>query len=199
MWGRGQSGLLSCACGPNLPSSTRVSFSAASDDRHIAAYLPYDRQSLNVREYERKQGNMAIDVQAGFLRDAHGKKLLQPLPFGPKARLILMHLCSEAVRQKSATIEIADTFTGFVRGMGFSDSGGKKGPLTAFKQQLNALSACTIHISAWTGERARMKLSCRSKMSICGCRITPISAPFGPARSPSATPCSTACNATRSR
>ena len=135
---------------------------APADMRHIHSVLalcglPYDRQPLNVREYERKQGNMAIDVQAGFLRDPNGKKILQPLPFGPKSRLILMHLCSEAVRQKSATIEIADTFTGFVRDMGFSDSGGKKGPMTAFKQQLNALAACTIRISAWTGERSRMK------------------------------------------
>ena len=135
---------------------------ALGDIRHIHSVLalcglPYDRQPLDVRDYERKQGNMAIDVQAGFLRDPNGNKVLQPLPFGPKARLILMHLCSEAVRQKSATIEIADTFTGFVRDIGFSDSGGKKGPLTAFKQQLNALAACTIRISAWTGERSRMK------------------------------------------
>ena len=132
------------------------------DVRHIHSILalcglPYNRQPLVMRDYERKQGNMAIDVQAGFLRDPNGNKILQPLPFGPKARLILMHLCSEAVRQKSATIEIADTFTGFVRDIGFSDSGGKKGPLTAFKQQLNALAACTIRISAWTGERSRMK------------------------------------------
>ena len=62
-------------------------------------------------------------------------------------RIILMHLCSEAVRQKSATIDIADTFTGFVRDLGFPDSGGKKGPLTAFKEQLNALSACTMRMT----------------------------------------------------
>lgn len=135
---------------------------ALTDVRHIHSVLalcglPYDRQPLAVRDYERKQGNMAIDVQAGFLRDVNGNKILQPLPFGPKARLILMHLCSEAVRQKSATVEIADTFTGFVRDMGFPDSGGKKGPLTAFRQQLNALAACTIRMSAWTGERARMR------------------------------------------
>ena len=49
-----------------------------------------------LRDFERKQGNMAIDVQAGFLRDGQGNKILQPLPFGPKVRLILMHLCSEA-------------------------------------------------------------------------------------------------------
>jgi hypothetical protein len=132
------------------------------DVRHIHSVLalcglPYDRQPLEMREFERIQGNMAIDITAGFLRDPNGNKILQPLPFGPKARLILMHLCSEAVRQKSAKIEIAESLTGFVRDMGFSDSGGKKGPMTAFKRQLNALAACTIRMSVWNGQSAKVK------------------------------------------
>ena len=77
---------------------------------------------------------MALDVPAGFLRDPSGEKIPQPIPFGPKARLILMHLCSESILQKSLTIEIAETLTSFVRDMGFPDSGVKKGPLSAFKE-----------------------------------------------------------------
>lgn len=124
-----------------------------SDIRHIHSVLaicglPYERLPLEERDYGVVQGNMAVDVQAGFLRDGKGQKIYQPVPFGPKARLILMHLCSEAVRQKSPTIEIADTLTGFVRDMGFSDSGGKRGPLTAFREQINALAACTMRITA---------------------------------------------------
>jgi hypothetical protein len=135
---------------------------AREDMRHIHSVLaicglPYKRLPPDVREFERKQGNMALDVSAGFLRDTNGIKRPQPVPFGPKARLILMHLCSEAIRQKSATIDIAETFTGFVRDLGFPDSGGKKGPLTAFKEQLNALSACTMRMSVWTGERVRTR------------------------------------------
>ena len=135
---------------------------ALDDMRHIHSVLaicglPYRRLPPDVRDFERKQGNMALDVSAGFLRDPDGNKVLQPVPFGPKARLILMHLCSEAIRQKSATIDIADTFTGFVRDLGFPDSGGKRGPLTAFKEQLNALSACTMRMSVWTGERVRTR------------------------------------------
>lgn len=132
------------------------------DLRHIHSVLaicslPYRRLPPGARDFERKQGNMALDVSAGFLRDPNGNKIMQPVPFGPKARLILMHLCSEAVRQKSATIEIADTFTGFVRDLGFNDSGGKRGALTAFKEQLNALSACTMRMSVWTGDRVRTR------------------------------------------
>lgn len=134
----------------------------ADDIRHLHSVLaicglPYDRQPLEVREFSREQGNMAIDVMAGSLRGPNGSKTLQPLPFGPKARLILMHLCSEAIRQQSPTIEIADTFTAFVREMGFSDSGGRKGPLTAFREQLNALATCSIKISSWSGSNVRSR------------------------------------------
>lgn len=132
------------------------------DLRHVHSVLaicglPYERLPGAQRDFARKQGNMALDVTAGFLRDAHGNAVLQPVPFGPKARLVLMHLCSQAVEQKTATIEIAESFTGFVRDMGFSDSGGKRGPLHAFKEQLNALAACSMRISVWNGESVRTR------------------------------------------
>jgi hypothetical protein len=143
-------------------SALELAEPSKQDLRHIHSVLaicglPYDRLPLQQRDFERKQGNMALDVTAGFLRDPNGEKVIQPVPFGPKARLILMHLCSEAIRQKSPTIEIADTLTGFVRDMGFPDSGGKKGPLTAFKEQLNALAACTMKLTVWNGERVRTR------------------------------------------
>lgn len=119
--------------------------------------LPYDRLPASQRDYSRKQGNMALDITSGTLRDANGTPHVQPVPFGPKARLVLMHLCSESIRQKSATIEIADSLTGFVRDMGFSDSGGRKGPLNAFKEQLNALAAASMRISVWEQDRVRMR------------------------------------------
>lgn len=131
------------------------------DLRHIHSVLaicglPYDNMG-DVRRFERRQGNMSLVVTAGELPTPHGQWQAQPLPYGPKARLILMHLCSEAIRQKSATIEIADTFTAFVRDMGFADSGGARGPLTAFKQQLNALAACNMNLATWDGKTAKTK------------------------------------------
>ena len=134
---------------------------ADKDDlRHIHSVLamcglPYTRQPIEVREYERKQGRMSLVVEAGKLRNPEtGERMAQPLPFGPKSRLLLMHLCSEAIRQKSATIEIADSLTGFIRDMGFPVTGGKKGTLNAFKEQINALAACKLAVGMWDGTRA---------------------------------------------
>ena len=133
-----------------------------ADVRHIHSVLavcgmPYERQAVDVRRYERRQGNMSLLVSAGEIMAPTGEWMPQPLPFGPKARLILMHLCSEAVRQKSPTIELADTFTAFVRELGFADNGGRGGALTAFKEQLNALAACDIRVGTWNGTTAKTK------------------------------------------
>ena len=130
------------------------------DLRHIHSVLamcglPYTRQPLDVREYERRQGRMSLVVEAGKLRNPEtGDREAQPLPFGPKSRLLLMHLCSEAIRQKSATIEIADSLTGFIRDMGFPVTGGKKGTINAFKEQINALAACKLSVGMWDGNRS---------------------------------------------
>jgi hypothetical protein len=132
------------------------------DLRHIHSVLaicglPHERQPLEVRRYVREQGQMSLAVYAQDLPNAEGKLMPQPLPWGPKARLILMHLCSEAVRQKSATIELAETFTAFVRDMGFDDAGGPRGALTAFREQLNALAACSMRLTAWNGTTMKTK------------------------------------------
>lgn len=42
------------------------------------------------------------------------------LPYGAKARLLLLHLCSEAVLNKSPKIDIQDSFTAFARDLGVS-------------------------------------------------------------------------------
>jgi hypothetical protein len=133
------------------------------DLRHIHSVLavcglPYRRQPLEKREFERRQGQMKLIVEAGNLTSPDsGSKVQQPIPFGPKARLLMMHLCSEAVRQKSATIAIADNLTAFMRDMGFPATGGKKGTLHAFKEQLNALAAARMTIAVWNGERAKQR------------------------------------------
>jgi hypothetical protein len=128
--------------------------------RHIHSVLaicglPYTRQPIETREYERNQGRMSLVVEAGKLRTPDGRWELQPLPYGSRARLLLLHLCSEAIRQKSAVVDIEDSLTAFIKAMGFPVTGGKNGTLTSFKTQVNALAACHMRIGVWDGIRAK--------------------------------------------
>ncbi len=129
--------------------------------RHIHSVLamcslPYQRQPLGVREWERKQGRMSLKVVAGqLISPEDGTWVDQPLPYGSRSRLLLLHTCSEAIRQKSPAIQIEDSLTGFIKGMGFAVTGGKNGTLNSFKQQVNALAACSMRIGVWDGDRAK--------------------------------------------
>ncbi|WP_439926221.1 replication protein RepA [Nitrobacter sp. JJSN] len=116
--------------------------------------LPYRQLPAGVLEYERTQGRMGLVVTAGKLRTPDGDRIQQPVPFGPKARLVLGHLTTQAIKTKSPDIELADTLTEFLRDLGFPSTGGDNGTLRAFKVQLNALFACHMEISSWDGHKA---------------------------------------------
>lgn len=142
-------------------SKTIVAASAPEDeDRHhihsvlALCGLPY-RDPGEAREFLREYGKNSLSVQAGFLKDpVTGRMKPQGLPYGPKARLLLLHICTTAIRQKSPTIEIADSMSAFVRDLGFPVTGGKRGTLPQFKEQLNRLAAARMQLGLWHGERA---------------------------------------------
>lgn len=116
--------------------------------------LPYRQLPEGVHEFERTQGRMGLVVTAGKLRAPDGTRIQQPVPYGPKARLLLAHLTTQAILTQSPEIELADTLTGFLRDLGFPATGGKAGTLHAFKNQLSALFACHMEISSWDGHKA---------------------------------------------
>lgn len=131
-----------------------------SDRHHIHSVLalcglPYRQPGNGVREHLREYGKNSLAVQAGYLKDpVTGKMTPQGLPYGPKARLLLLHICTMAIRQKRAEIEIADSMTAFIRDLGFPATGGQRGTLRQFKEQLNRLAAARMQIGLWHGDTA---------------------------------------------
>ncbi|NKX68280.1 hypothetical protein HEP89_29525 (plasmid) [Labrenzia sp. 5N] len=116
--------------------------------------LPYKALPDGETEFERKQGRMAVTVTAGKLRSPDGQRVQQPIPYGPKARLIMAHLSTEALRNNSPIVETSETLSGFMRDMGFEPRGGRNGNIEPFKEQLRALAACRMEISTWDGKRS---------------------------------------------
>ncbi len=113
--------------------------------------LPY-KEPKGEREFFREYGRNTLSIIAGRLTNpVTGQMEVQGLPYGPKARLVLLHLCTEAVRQRSAKIEVASSLSGFIKQMGFPVTGGERGTLRQFKEQLNRLAACTMQIGLWDG------------------------------------------------
>ncbi len=129
------------------------------DMRHIHSVLavcglPYERMKGDARVFERRQGQMSLRVEAGTLMRPDGTWEQQPVPYGSKARLMFLHFCSESVRTKSRTIEIGDSLSAFIKDLGFQVTGGEKGTIRLFKDQINALAACSIRVGTFDGQRA---------------------------------------------
>jgi hypothetical protein len=116
--------------------------------------LPYRNPGPEVREWERVNGGAHLIVSAGKAFDPTNKGWVRlGLPFGPKSRLILIHLNSEAVRTGSPAVEVGNSVTAFTgRLQGRPPTGPE---LRQFKQQLAALAAANIRIGfARSDERA---------------------------------------------
>ena len=110
--------------------------------------LPYRDPGDDVRRWERQQGTAALLINAGEVRNPEsGKWVALGLPWGPKARLVLIHLNSEAIRAQSPVVDVGDSLTSFVKRLGLTTDGRT---IRSIKDQVSALSAAVIRM-AFTG------------------------------------------------
>ena len=70
----------------------------------------------------------------------------QPLPYGTRPRLVMVHISGEAVRRQSRQIEIGESMRDFLILLGIDTSGGAHGGYTMFKKQMEALAACRLSL-----------------------------------------------------
>jgi replication initiator protein len=94
--------------------------------------------------FTRSCGQVSITLQAGPLFD--GVKMVpQPLPSGTRPRLVLLHICSQAVKTRSAEVAIGQSVRGFLRELHI-DAGGEN--MRQFRVQMKALAACHMILGA---------------------------------------------------
>lgn len=134
---------------------------ADADRHHIHSVialcgLPYRRPKDDHQDVVREYGRSSLVVQPGYLKDPYtGAMVRQGVPYGPKARLLMLHICTMAVRQNTPTIDLGDSMSAFIRDLGFAVTGGRRGTITQFKEQLNRIAASRIQLGLWSGTEAR--------------------------------------------
>ena len=115
--------------------------------------LPTSKPPEGVLVWERQQGRARLRVEAGSVLDPKTGQYVQPgLPYGPKARLLLMHLNSEAVRRQSPVIPVEDSMTAFFRRLMGKTMDGRE--VKRLKFQLSALAAAQFRMGISENERA---------------------------------------------
>ena len=109
--------------------------------------LPHKRLADATREWYRENGRYSLMIEPGKIIRA-GRPQFFGVPYGARARMILLYLCTQAVRKNSRRIEIGRSMNAWLGRMGIS-SGGES--YTAVREQANRISACRMTI-AWRGE-----------------------------------------------
>ncbi|MBB5331872.1 replication protein RepA [Tunturiibacter gelidoferens] len=118
--------------------------------------LPY-RDPKGLPFYKRSNGHAELAITPGLLWNPNTRQSeLQGIPYGPKARLITLHLCTEAVLKRSPVISVKESMSAFMQDMGIAVSGGKTGSIGGFKEQLNRLSAARVQFFLHNEEKVLM-------------------------------------------
>ncbi len=113
------------------------------------------RSEVKEREFTRSTGGASMLIEAGKWFDGMRYHDM-PLPYGTRPRLVLFHVCSEAVRRKSPEVEVERSASAFLERLGIKKSGES---FAAFKKQMLALAACRMQIGYQTDSKV-VNLKC---------------------------------------
>ena len=114
--------------------------------------LPYRNPGDDVRSWQQRNGTARLEISAGkAMHPELGELVPVGLPYGPKPRLILAHLNSEALRRRSPVVEIEASLTAFVKRLKL-DTGGRT--IGSIKDQLARLAASSITLGLMHEGRA---------------------------------------------
>jgi hypothetical protein len=117
------------------------------------------RSDVKAREFTRTTGGASMLIEAGKWFDGFRYHEM-PLPYGTRPRLVLFHVCSEAIRRKSPEVEVERSASGFLERLGIGKGGES---MAAFKRQMLALAAC------------RMQIGYRTETKVVNVKCDPIS------------------------
>lgn len=136
----------------DLPESEEIGFLHSG---LCQTFLPHARPDSNFQHWTREAGRFTLVVAPGYLPDRlpPGRQGRQPtaeesqaayvgVPYGTKARLIMIHLQTEGV--KGRTVSLGPTLTSFMRSLGLSITGGQRGSINAVKEQCMRIARCTF-------------------------------------------------------
>lgn len=139
-------------------TETAAAIKAGQSDEEIAYHhtvfcqtaLPYRR--VPDRVWERTNGQIALRVEAGIALHPEQQKWVElPLPFGTKSRLMLIHLDTLAILNRSPEVEIEHSMTAFLKKLqGYSPNGKE---IAAFRDHAAALTGSLFRFAMVQGNR----------------------------------------------
>jgi len=93
--------------------------------------------------YEKESGAVSLLLEAGRVRTTDGWRKFG-LPYGPRARLILISLVSESIKNDSRTLSTRNSFTRFAKDLGLSVGGYQ---LRSLREQMTRMASVQMKIA----------------------------------------------------
>lgn len=115
-------------------------------------FLPYRNPGDDVNSWEQMQGNVSLAIQTTkAFNPSTGKLEVVGLPYGTKARLILAHINSQAIKTGKKTLHIEESMSAFIKSLGLNVDGRT---IPEVKEQLRRLTTSLISLGYTDGERS---------------------------------------------
>lgn len=134
-----------------LPEEDEIAFLHAG---MCQTFLPHVAPKDPRAHWERKAGRFTLVIQPGMANKArHGEDAeirYQGVPFGTRARLILIYFQTEGVRQ-GREIGLGSSFSAWMRSLGIEPTGGVKGSIRHVRDQVMRIARClyTLHFDGF--------------------------------------------------
>lgn len=113
--------------------------------------LPHARPASNDLIWQRNSGRFHLMVSPGVVRGADGQASRVGVPYGTRARLIMIFLQTEGVR--SRTVSLGPSMSAWIRSLGLPVTGGPRGTIQAIREQSLRIARCEFTLQ-WTARSA---------------------------------------------
>lgn len=117
------------------------------------AALPHREPKNPLEPWIRRNGAYQLVIRPGIL-PLRDKVITVGVPYGTKARLIMIYFQTEAVRSRSRIIDLGPTMAAWLTNMGLSTSGGPRGSYAPVREQALRIARCefTMRFEKGTNE-----------------------------------------------
>jgi Plasmid encoded RepA protein len=107
---------------------------------------PKEEKDGVFKHWVRSNGSYTLMISPGSIPPAKGgtEPRLIGIPYGTRARLILLYLQTTAKRNRSRTVDLGETMSAFLRRLGLIPSGGNNGTIKAVKEQALRIARCSF-------------------------------------------------------
>lgn len=105
------------------------------------AALPHREPKNPTEPWIRRNGAYQLVIRPGIL-PLRDKLIPVGVPYGTKARLIMIYFQTEAVRTRSQVVDLGPNMTSWLKRMGLTTSGGARGSYAPVREQALRIARC---------------------------------------------------------